>query len=164
MSGVVALSGLKLPTVPDSQSSAEFTVRDLDLAKDVDLVHTWMNQPDIAGQWGLHGSKESIAAYIGALQSGTHVRPCIGYVDGVPMSYWEIYRADLDPLARYFPFLHYDLGLNVLIGPSEYRGRGIGPRMIAAVCDDLFEEHRRTRRIVAEIDVHAGAAHRAFQK
>ncbi|MGV9572720.1 GNAT family N-acetyltransferase, partial [Streptomyces nigra] len=30
-----------------------------------------------------------------------------------PMSYWEIYRADLDPLARHYPARPHDIGVHL---------------------------------------------------
>ena len=52
--------------------------------------------------------------------------PCLGVLDGTPMSYWEIYRADLDPLARHYPARPHDTGLHLLIGGVADRGRGLG--------------------------------------
>ena len=40
------------------------------------------------------------------------------------MSYWEIYRADLDPLARHYPARPHDTGIHLLIGGVADRGRG----------------------------------------
>ena len=50
--------------------------------------------------------------------------PCLGVLDGTPMSYWEIYRADLDPLARHYPARPHDTGIHLLIGGVADRGRG----------------------------------------
>ena len=71
--------------------------------------------------------------------------PCLGVLDGTPMSYWEIYRADLDPLARHYPARPHDTGIHLLIGGVADRGRGLGSTLLRAVAD-LVLDHRPALR------------------
>lgn len=79
--------------------------------------------------------------------------PCVGTLDGVPMSYWEIYRADLDPLARYCPVRPHDTGVHLLIGDGAHRGRGLGTELIRAVVDLVLAGRPACTRVLAEPDV-----------
>ncbi len=69
------------------------------------------------------------------------------------MSYWELYRADLDALARYCPVRPHDTGLHLLIGDAADRGRGIGTVLIRAVADLVLARRPACTRVVAEPDV-----------
>src|SRR5207244_1089513 len=69
----------------------------------------------------------------GVLDGDRHSRPFLGLLDGTPMSYWEIYRADLDPLALHYPAQPHDTGVHLLLGPADSRGRGLGSALLAAL-------------------------------
>ncbi len=47
------------------------------------------------------------------------------------MSYWELYRADLDPLAQFYAARHHDAGIHLLLGPAQCRGRGLAADLCA---------------------------------
>lgn len=67
-------------------------------ARDLALITGWMNDPAVAAFWELAGPPETTAAHLrGQLDGDGRSVPCLGVLAGVPMSYWEIYRADLDP-------------------------------------------------------------------
>ncbi|EUA93761.1 hypothetical protein I551_8970 [Mycobacterium ulcerans str. Harvey] len=44
-----------------------------------------------------------IASYLFDQHCSAHSVPYLGLLDGAPISYWELYRADLDPLAATTP-------------------------------------------------------------
>lgn len=69
------------------------------------------------------------------------------------MSYWEVYRADLDPLARYYPSRPHDTGLHLLIGPVADRARGLGGTLLRAVADHALRRRPRCTRVIAEPDL-----------
>ncbi|MFD0349397.1 GNAT family N-acetyltransferase [Kitasatospora aburaviensis] len=91
-------------------------------------------------------------------------RPCLGLLDGTPMSYWEVYRADLDPLAGYYPARPQDTGVHLLLGPADHRGRGLGATLIAALADRVLRERPGCERVVAEPDVRNRRSVRAFER
>lgn len=69
------------------------------------------------------------------------------------MSYWEIYRADLDPLARHYPARPHDTGIHLLIGGVNDRGRGVGTTLLRAVADLVLDNRPLCARVVAEPDL-----------
>ncbi|EFL38712.1 GNAT family N-acetyltransferase [Streptomyces griseoflavus] len=124
------------------------------LERDLPLLAGWMNDPAVAAFWELSGPPDVTAGHLRAQLTGDgHSVPCLGVLDGTPMSYWEIYRADLDPLARHYPARPHDTGLHVLIGASRDRGRGLGGILLAAVADLALDRSPRSPRVVAEPDL-----------
>ncbi|WP_326596182.1 GNAT family N-acetyltransferase [Streptomyces sp. NBC_01803] len=141
-----------------------FQLVPVDLARDLSLVTTWMNDPVVDASWRLAGPAEGTAAHLRRQLDGDgRSRPCLGVLEGLPMSYWEIYRADLDPLARYYPSRLHDTGVHLLIGSAEDRGRGLGSALLRGVVGLVLRHRPRCARVVAEPDVRNAASLAAFR-
>jgi acetyl CoA:N6-hydroxylysine acetyl transferase len=140
-----------------------FALRPLDPDADLGLLHTWMNDPAVARFWELDGPVDRLVAHLDQQTAGTHSRPYLGLLDGVPMSYWELYQAQQDRLAGYYPARPGDAGLHLLLGLERERGLGLGRHLIRAVSDWQLA-HPRTTRVVAEPDVLNAASLRAFER
>ncbi|MGI5348406.1 GNAT family N-acetyltransferase [Streptomyces sp. CA-250714] len=124
------------------------------LALDLPLISAWMNDPAVAAFWELAGPERVTEAHLRAqLEGDGRSVPCLGVLDGAPMSYWELYRADLDPLALHFRTRPYDTGLHLLIGGAAHRGRGLGTLLLRTVADLVLEQRPRCTRVLAEPDV-----------
>ncbi|MGK5629830.1 GNAT family N-acetyltransferase [Streptomyces sp. URMC 123] len=122
--------------------------------RDLPLITRWMNDPAVAAFWGLDGPGEITADHLRRrfAADGRSV-PCLGVLDGTPMSYWEVYRADLDPLARHYPARPHDTALHLLIGAVGDRGRGIGSTLLRAAADLVLDHRPACTRVVAEPDL-----------
>ncbi|WP_406839187.1 GNAT family N-acetyltransferase [Streptomyces sp. AHU1] len=121
---------------------------------DLPLVHRWMNDPAVAEFWELAGPASVVEEHLlRQLDGDGRSVPCVGVLDGTPMSYWEIYRADLDPLARHYPARPHDTGVHLLIGGVADRGRGLGSTLLRAVADQVLDERPSCARVVAEPDL-----------
>lgn len=132
--------------------------------QDVPLISRWMNDPAVAVFWELTGARHVTEEHVRAQLAGDgRSVPCVGVLDGVPMSYWEIYRADLDPLARYCPVRPHDTGIHVLIGDDVNRGQGIGTTLIRAVADAVLAGRPACTRVLAEPDVRNTPSLAAFR-
>jgi acetyl CoA:N6-hydroxylysine acetyl transferase len=140
-----------------------FRLRPADPLRDLELVHGWMNDPETAAFWELDGAVERTANHLLEQSALDYTWPYIGLLDGEPMSYWEVYRADLDPLldGRYSAVPH-DTGVHVLIGPAAYRGKGIGTALLRDVAKRLLAAEPRSTRVLAEPDVRNERSIRAF--
>ncbi|MEU6576381.1 GNAT family N-acetyltransferase [Streptomyces sp. NPDC046805] len=124
------------------------------LDRDLPLITRWMNDPAIAAFWNLAGAGSRTEDHLRAQLTGDgRSVPCIGMLDGTPMSYWEIYRADLDPLARHYPARPHDTGIHLLIGGVADRGRGIGSALLRSVADLVLDHRPACVRVVAEPDL-----------
>ncbi|MFH8579738.1 acetyltransferase [Streptomyces zaomyceticus] len=124
------------------------------LERDLALLTRWMNDPAVAAFWELAGPETVTAEHLRAqIEGDGRSVPCLGVLDAMPMSYFEIYRADLDPLARHYPARPHDTGIHLLIGGVTDRGRGVGATLLRAVADLVLDHRPRCTRVVAEPDI-----------
>lgn len=122
--------------------------------RDLPLVSRWMNDPAVAAFWDLAGPQSVTEEHLWAQLTGDgRSVPCLGVLEGTPMSYWEIYRADLDPLARHYPARPHDTGIHLLVGGLVDRGRGLGSALLRAVADLVLDKRSSCARVVAEPDL-----------
>ncbi|MFD5872552.1 GNAT family N-acetyltransferase [Streptomyces sp. NPDC060322] len=135
-------------------SAGEFQLVAVEAERDLATISRWMNDPAVAAFWELAGPEPVTAAHLRRQLAGDgRSVPCLGVLDGSPMSYWEIYRADLDPLARHYPARPHDVGVHLLIGAVGNRGRGIGSLLLRAVSDLVLDNRPLCGRVVAEPDL-----------
>jgi RimJ/RimL family protein N-acetyltransferase len=133
--------------------SGEFSLRRLDPDRDLDLLHSWMNDPEVARFWKMPWSRVQIASYLGRQDRSKHSTPYLGELHGVPMGYCELYRADLDPLAQYYDAREHDAGLHALLGPTGYRAQGLAVDLLRIVTTWQLDADPRATRVVIEPDV-----------
>ncbi|MBV7243794.1 GNAT family N-acetyltransferase [Streptomyces sp. MW-W600-10] len=139
---------------PAATAAGEFALLPVRPERDLPVLSRWMNDPAVAAFWELAGPESVTADHLGPqLEGDGRSIPCLGVLDGTPMSYWEIYRADLDPLARHYPARPHDTGIHLLIGGVNNRGRGVGTTLIRAVADLVLDNLPRCGRVVAEPDL-----------
>lgn len=139
---------------PVTSTAGVFQLVPVRLERDLAVISRWMNDPAVAAFWELAGAETVTARHLMAQLDGDgRSLPCLGVLSGVPMSYWEIYRADLDPLARHCPVRPHDTGIHLLIGDVDQRGHGIGSTLLRAVCDLVLDNRPRCTRVVAEPDL-----------
>lgn len=145
-------------------AAGEFRLRRVRLPADLGLLTRWMNDPEVAAFWELAGPSAVTERHLRRRLDGDgRCLPCLGLLDDTPMSYWEVYRADLDPLAAHYPARPHDAGLHLLLGPAGSRGRGLGTTLLAALADRVLRERPRCERVVAEPDVRNRRSVRAFR-
>ncbi|MFI1814512.1 GNAT family N-acetyltransferase [Streptomyces sp. NPDC020422] len=139
---------------PAATPAGRFQLVPVRLDRDLALIARWMNDPAVAAFWELEGPPTVTADHIRAQLDGDgRSVPCLGVLDGTPMSYFEIYRADLDPLARHYPARPHDTGVHLLVGGVADRGRGVGTTLLRAVADLVLDHRPRCTRVLAEPDL-----------
>ncbi|MEV0843552.1 GNAT family N-acetyltransferase [Actinocatenispora sera] len=151
--------GLSVPT-----GRGILTLRPVRVDNDLDLVHDWMNRPHVARYWQQDWPADRARDYLTGLLAGWVSRPMLGLLAGVPVSYWELYRAAVEPVGAAYPARPTDIGVHVLIGDPALTGRGLGSALLAAVRDGLFAADPACTRVVAEPDVRNTASVRAFRR
>ncbi|MDX3851993.1 GNAT family N-acetyltransferase [Streptomyces sp. AK02-01A] len=139
---------------PVTTSVGVFQLVPVRIERDLPLISRWMNDPAVAAFWELAGPEAVTAAHLRPQLDGDgRSVPCLGVLGGTPMSYWEIYRADLDPLARHYPSRPHDTGIHLLVGGVADRGRGVGTTLLRAVSDLVLDHRPRCGRVIAEPDL-----------
>jgi acetyl CoA:N6-hydroxylysine acetyl transferase len=139
---------------PTATPVGAFRLVPVRIERDLSLVGRWMNDPAVAAFWELAGPEPVTGRHLRRqLADDGRSVPCLGVLEGRPMSYWEIYRADLDPLARHYPARPHDTGIHLLIGGVADRGRGLGSLLLRAVADLVLDRRPACARVVAEPDL-----------
>lgn len=139
---------------PATTPAGPFHLVPVRIERDLALVTRWMNDPAVAAFWELDGPESVTESHIRAQLAGDgRSVPCLGVLDATPMSYFEIYRADLDPLARHYPARPHDTGIHLLLGSVADRGRGVGTTLLRAVADLVLDHRPRCTRVIAEPDL-----------
>lgn len=139
---------------PVATPAGAFHLVPVQIERDLPRIHRWMNDPAVAAFWELAGPEAVTEEHLCRQLAGDgRSVPCLGVLAGTPMSYWEIYRADIDPLARHYPAQAHDTGIHLLIGPVADRGRGLGGVLIRAVAGLLLDKRPACTRVVAEPDI-----------
>lgn len=142
--------------------AGNFSLRRVDPERDLELVHSWMNDPEVARFWKMPWPRVEIASYLHRQDRSLHSTPYLGILDGVPNSYWELYYAALDPLGQHYAAREHDVGLHMLLGPAECRGRRLAGDLVRTVSTRLVNRDPRTR-VVAEPDVENTRAIRTLE-
>ncbi|MEU9187677.1 GNAT family N-acetyltransferase [Streptomyces sp. NPDC048484] len=139
---------------PAATAAGAFHLVPVCVDRDLPLISRWMNDPAVAAFWELSGPATATEDHLRAQLGGDgRSVPCLGLLNGTPMSYWEIYRADLDPLARHYPARLHDTGIHLLIGAVAHRGRGLGTMLLRAVSDLVLDRRPSCARVIAEPDL-----------
>ncbi|GAA3708732.1 GNAT family N-acetyltransferase [Streptomyces tremellae] len=139
---------------PAASTVGEFRLVPVVAERDLPLIAGWMNDPAVAAFWELAGPDSVTERHLRAqLEGDGRSIPCLGFLDGTVMSYFEIYRADLDPLALHYPARPHDTGVHLLLGGAGNRGRGLGSALLRAVADHILDHRPRCTRVLAEPDL-----------
>jgi RimJ/RimL family protein N-acetyltransferase len=141
-------------------SAGRFTLTPVKIDRDLPLIQSWMNDPDVARYWELDGPPERTSEHVRAQLELPHTQPLLARLSGRAIGYWELYQAADDPLAAHYAAEPDDLGVHLLIGEGDCRGIGLGGVLLRALADAVQRE--RPRRLVAEPDERNLASVRAF--
>ncbi|MDQ0907136.1 RimJ/RimL family protein N-acetyltransferase [Streptomyces canus] len=139
---------------PIATPAGVFQLVPVRVERDLALLCRWMNDPAVTAFWELAGPQNVTEDHLRPQLTGDgRSFPCLGVLEGTPMSYWEIYRADLDPLAGHYPVRPHDTGIHLLIGAVTDRGRGLGGTLLRAVADLVLDRRPACARVIAEPDL-----------
>jgi RimJ/RimL family protein N-acetyltransferase len=141
-------------------SAGRFTLTPVKVDRDLPLIQSWMNDPDVARYWELDGPPERTSEHVRAQLELPHTQPLLARLSGRAIGYWELYQAADDPLAAHYAAEPDDLGVHLLIGEGDCRGIGLGGVLLRALADAVQRE--KPRRLVAEPDERNLASVRAF--
>ncbi|KAL9107891.1 MAG: hypothetical protein Q9187_008369 [Circinaria calcarea] len=118
---------------------------------DLDLLHTWMNNPRVSAAWGASGPIETQERMLNTALNNKNSFPVIGCWDGKPFGYFEIYWVKEDQLGRYIQDVSdWDRGFHVLVGEEEFRGKERVKVWLSALVHYCWLADQRTQRVFLE--------------
>lgn len=130
---------------------------------DLEMLHSWMHQNHVIPFWNLNIPMEEYRIHLQNFLNKEHQTLLIGELDGKPMSYWESYWVKDDLIANYYDFDEYDQGIHLLIGPSEFLGKGFIYPLLMTILYKKFQV-ADTQTIIAEPDIRNGKMIHVFKK
>lgn len=121
--------------------------------EDISRLYHWRLKPHVIPFWGNPGPQSRFRDEVQKALAVPKQKLLFGRINGVDMSYWETYSVCHDLIGHYYEYDEYDRGVHLLIGRTDFLGRGYAlPLLMERVAREFHENHH-TRRIVAEPDV-----------
>jgi RimJ/RimL family protein N-acetyltransferase len=127
-----------------------FSLRALDVERDLATVNRWMNEPPVAHFWQETGDLDHHRRYLSGIAADPHTIGLIGCFDDQPFSYFEAYWAKEDRIAPFYDAADHDRGWHVLVGEPDLRGREFLTAWMPGISHYLFLDDCRTQRLVIE--------------
>ncbi|MBV8648158.1 GNAT family N-acetyltransferase [Paludibacterium sp.] len=135
--------------VHDVPGIGRFSLRQLDLMRDVTLLHRWLTGAH-AVFWGMQtATPEAVADYFRRLDENRHAQALIGCCAGLPVFLLETYDPRHDPLAAHYEAQPGDKGMHFLTAPPERPVHGFTRAVMGVIQAWLFSDPG-VRRIVVE--------------
>lgn len=121
-----------------------------DVEADVAIFSDWQNTPNIARMWEMAGDIDSHRNYLNKQTNAAHSMPVIGYFDGVPFGYFEVYWTPEDRLGPYYECHAYDRGVHMLVGNKLFLGHKNFINWSKAILHAVFMDEQSTLNIMGE--------------
>jgi RimJ/RimL family protein N-acetyltransferase len=135
-----------------------FTLRPLDLATDLGLLHSWVTHPK-AVYWMMQGCEPArVEAEYRRIEENPYHDAFLGAWNGRPAFLAERYDPAHVELTGLFNAQDGDVGMHFLCAPTGTPAHGFTLAVITTVMTWLFADPR-TRRVVVEPDVRNTAVH-----
>jgi hypothetical protein len=128
------------------------TIEPLELPRDLGRLHAWVTHPK-AVYWEMQGaSVQDVATEYQLIADNPHHHAWLGRVDGEPAFLAETYDPFHSELAGLPELRPGDLGMHVLVAPTDTPVPGFSRRVFGAVMEHCFADPA-VRRVVVEPDV-----------
>lgn len=123
-------------------------MRRVDLEKDMDTLHAWLNEPHTIAQWKLNHPIDLLRQHFQKALENRYQSLFIISIHEKEIGYAEVYDATHDRLANFCDIFPNDYGLHLLIGPPDALGKGNSELILCALCDYLFAVKKANRVLV----------------
>lgn len=127
-------------------------------AEHIDVLHHWVTHPK-SSFWGMQGfTPEQSRSAFDEIDADPHHHAWLGRVDGAPVFLTETYDPAHSVLAAHYRVETGQLGMHVLIAPTDVPVRGLTSQVFRAVMHFCFRDPAVTE-VVVEPDVRNHAIH-----
>ncbi|KKL73811.1 hypothetical protein LCGC14_2071180, partial [marine sediment metagenome] len=125
---------------------AMLSLRPLNLAQDLALLHQWVTQPH-AQFWGMQGfSLKQLQQEYQSLLARSDIY--IGYANNTACFLVELYEPQLDEIGNHYPVKRGDIGMHILIAQSNNKVHGFTWSVFQLVMNFIFANDKNQRVIV----------------
>lgn len=136
----------------DREIERTISFRPAAMDRDLGRLHAWLGYDHVTEFWSLDLPLPAFRDHLAGKLAEAHLTPMIGYLDHVPMSYWEVYWPSEYELDAYYDAEPGDRAGHLLIGPPEYVQNGYAKALWRAMGCMVFA-NPGTDRVVGEPDV-----------
>ena len=136
------------------------------LEKDIPLFFEWVKKPHIAKWWKSKTYSEFAESYNPKKLAENYVTPFFIYVDEKPIGYIQYYfvhKADGGWWAKQIDLPKETVGMDFVIGETDYLGKGYGTIIIKKFIEKIFAETKASK-IIIDPDPNNIAAIRCYEK
>jgi RimJ/RimL family protein N-acetyltransferase len=128
------------------------TIEPLQLDRDLSDLYAWVTDPK-SRFWGLRtADEERVRAEYTQICASDHHRAWLGRVEGKPAFLTESYQPARTELADHYPVQTGDIGMHLLVAPTDRPRHGTTDAVLQTVMLFLFSVPRHDR-VVVEPDV-----------
>ncbi|WP_257348842.1 GNAT family N-acetyltransferase [Pseudalkalibacillus decolorationis] len=135
----------------------------VDYERDLELIYKWMHEPHVIPYWQLNMPFSKFEVHLKRALDDQHQTLYLGYMDGVPMSYWEAYWVNGDVVEKCYEPEMKDQGIHLLIGEADFLGKGYSQQVLEAMVEFQFRESE-TQKVIAEPDIRNDKMIHVFEK
>lgn len=139
------------------------TLEPLDVERDLALLHAWVTHPRSRFWMMQDASVDDVRREYAGIDADPHHDAWLGSVDGTPAFLAETYDPARSPIAPHLDVQPGDLGMHVLVAPTDTPVHGFTADVFAAVMAHCFALPGHgdvpTARVVVEPDARNEAVH-----
>jgi RimJ/RimL family protein N-acetyltransferase len=135
----------------DFEAGQLFTIRPINLEKDIPVIHRWVNMEYAIPFWQMNVSREELTDTYASLLRLPYVHSFAGCVDGQLACQLDAYDPVHDLVGKFYPAEVGDIGIHMLLGPEKKSISNFSAKIVWAFCEWFFQQPG-TRRVVAEPD------------
>jgi len=134
-------------------------LRPFNLEIDLSILFSWTSQP-YARFWGhLESNIAELRADYSELIGSGHTRCYLGYINDDAAFFLELYDPNFDDIAKHYDVLKGDIGLHILISPTDQPIQGFTYEIFSQCMAFLFQ-HPFINRVVVEPDIGNAKIHK----
>ncbi|KIX21312.1 siderophore biosynthesis protein [Flavobacterium sp. 316] len=138
-----------------------FELRPINLEKDIEAIHKWVNK-EYAIYWGMMGfSFDEVKIAYEKIVKNTQVY--IGTFNGIISFLLECYNPKEDVINNYYNVEKGDRGMHILVAPSENPIKNFTWSIFTVILDFIFNDSE-VKRIVVEPDARNYKIHQLNKK
>lgn len=104
--------------------SGRFSLRSVELERDLEMLTNWVNQPYAKKFWQMEGDASKLRNTYEALLSNPAAHSFIGCFDDEPICQIDLYLLAIDELGKHVDAQPGDAGMHLLMGPPREMQKG----------------------------------------
>jgi hypothetical protein len=138
-------------------------LRSLNLKKDLNILHQWVNEPYAKEFWQLDGPKEELQSTYQSVLKNPDAHSFIGLLDEQLICQIDLYRVQSADLGRYVRYHFNDCGMHLLMAPVKFPISQLS-RMVMETFARYYFSFGEADNLYAEPDIHNHKASKLLAK